>query len=174
MVYPVIAMSEIDGFRSRRHKTGGRQRGTPNRVTSDIRQALRNLADGNAPRVQDWLTRVAETDPAEATRLWLSLLRFVTPTLQAAGIADLRNPGTAQPLYAMTDQELLALIAEQRSRSFPPAIETHSSDTRSSPLERPAVTLARPCDYLQRSARRETKGFHVELPDPDDPASQIE
>ena len=107
----VIAMSEIDVIRPKRQKTGGRQMGTPNRVTADIRQALRDLAEGNADRVQEWLDRVAETDPGEALRLWLALLRFVTPTLQAATIADVtRSTSKQAQLSAMTDQELTAAL----------------------------------------------------------------
>jgi len=103
----------------KRLKTGGRQSGTPNRVSADLRQALKQLAEGNADRVQEWLDRVAETDPAEALRLWLALLRFVTPTLQAAAIADLTWPKSVQEqLTAMTNAELMAVI---RPEAQPPA-----------------------------------------------------
>jgi len=95
----------------KRPKTGGRQRGTPNRVTADLRDALRDLAQGNAHRVQDWLDRVAENEPAEALRLWLALLRFVTPTLQAAAIADLApSKSTSLRLAALDDEQLLEAI----------------------------------------------------------------
>jgi hypothetical protein len=73
-------------------KTGGRQKGTPNRVTRDIRTALRDLAERNADNAQVWLDRVAATDPAEAMRLYLALLRFTTPTLTASAIADVTPP----------------------------------------------------------------------------------
>jgi hypothetical protein len=62
--------------------------------------------------VQGWLERVAESDPAEATRLWLALLRFVTPILSAAAIADI-TPKTQQfRLAAMTDEELMQVIVQ--------------------------------------------------------------
>jgi hypothetical protein len=96
----------------KRSKTGGRQRGTPNRVTTDIRQALRDLAEGNANRVQGWLDSVAENDPAEALRLWLALLRFVTPTLQASAIADLTPKSAKLQLAAMTDEDLMEVIVQ--------------------------------------------------------------
>jgi hypothetical protein len=95
----------------KRPKTGGRQRGTPNRVTADLRQALRDLAEGNANCVQGWLDRVAEDDPAEALRLWLALLRFVTPTLQAAAFADLTPPKSVR-LATLTDEQLLEAIVQ--------------------------------------------------------------
>lgn len=94
----------------KRQKTGGRQKGTLNRVTADIRQALRDLAEGNADSVQGWLDRVAETDPAEAMRLWLALLRFVTPTLAAAAIADITPKSDKERVMEMTDEEIMREI----------------------------------------------------------------
>lgn len=94
----------------KRAKTGGRQKGTPNHVTRDIRASLRDLAEGNAHRVQTWLDRVAEDDPAEATRLWLSLVRFVTPTLAAAAISDITPKSINHQMATMSDAELLAII----------------------------------------------------------------
>ena len=93
-------------------KPRGRPPGAPNKITRDIRAALRDLAEGNADRVQSWLDSVAEKDPAEALRLWLGLLRYVTPTLQAAAIADLTpSKAASQQLTAMSDEELLEHIA---------------------------------------------------------------
>ncbi len=98
--------------RERRSKTGGRQKGTPNRVTADIRAALRDLAERNADRVQEWLDRVAEDDPAEAIRLYLSLCRYVVPVLSAAAIADVTPKRPIDALSKMTDEELLAHIID--------------------------------------------------------------
>jgi hypothetical protein len=54
---------------------------------------------------------VAESDPAEALRLWLSLLRYVTPTLQGAAIADVTpSKSVNQQLAAMSEEELLECI----------------------------------------------------------------
>jgi hypothetical protein len=61
----------------------GRPPGAPNERTRDIRAALRDLAENNHAKVQGWLDSVAATDPAEALRLYLALLRYVTPTLAA-------------------------------------------------------------------------------------------
>lgn len=91
-------------------KSRGRPPGSPNKITRDIRAALRDLAEGNSHRVQEWLDRVAETDPAEALRLWLALLRYVTPTLQAAAIADMTPKSTRAQLTSMSDEELMEVI----------------------------------------------------------------
>jgi hypothetical protein len=103
-------MSKVVPNRGQRPKTGGRRKGTPNRITLDIRQALRDLADGYAPRVQGWLDRVAVTDPAEATRLWLAVCRFVTPVLSAAAIADITPKSAKDRVLEMTDAELMREI----------------------------------------------------------------
>ena len=92
-------------------KPRGRPPGSPNKITHDIRAALRDLAEGNADRVQSWLDAVADKDPAEALRLWLGLLRYVTPTLQAAAITDLTpSKSVSQQLTTMSDEELLERI----------------------------------------------------------------
>lgn len=102
-------MAEIPFGKSRRPR--GRPPGAPNKVTRDIRAALRDLAEGNADRVQSWLDAVAGKDPAEALRLYLGLLRYVTPTLQAAAIADLTpSKAVSQQLTAMSDEELMECI----------------------------------------------------------------
>lgn len=104
----------------------GRPKGSLNVVTRDIRAALRDLAENNSESVQDWIERVAVDDPGEATRLFLELCRFVTPTLKAATVADLSPPTSAktiqQKLYAMTDAELLeSIFADDRAALRAPA-----------------------------------------------------
>jgi len=100
-------------------KTGGRQKGTANLVTRDIRATLRDLAEGNAVRVQAWFDAVAAKDPGEALKIWLALLRFVTPTLQAAAISDVTPKSISHRLAAMSDGELLEAIAQSPKRSAP-------------------------------------------------------
>lgn len=64
------------------------------------------------------LNRVAESDPAEAVRLWFALPRFVTPTLQAAAFADITPQKSARArLASMTDEDLLAVIVESLEAS---------------------------------------------------------
>ena len=101
-------MAEV--FDGGQRKRRGRPPGAPNKITRDIRAALRDLAEGNADRVQAWLDVVAGTDPAKALGLWLSLLRYVTPTLQAAAIADLSPRSTQARLMSMTNEELMEVI----------------------------------------------------------------
>jgi DNA-directed RNA polymerase subunit F len=103
-------MSKVVSNREKRPKTGGRRKGTLNVVTRDVRAALRDLAEANAPRVQEWLDQTAKIDPAEATRLWLALIRFVTPTLAAAAVADITPKLAKDRVLEMTDEELMQEI----------------------------------------------------------------
>lgn len=105
--------------RGRRPKTGGRAKGTPNRVTTDVRAAIRDLAESNAGRVQEWLDRVAQNDPAEAVRLFLNLCRYVVPVLSAAAIADITPKAPRDALYALSNAELLAILHEEQPPAKP-------------------------------------------------------
>lgn len=141
----VFRMSKLVVSRPKRPKHGGRQKGTPNRITVDLRRALRDLADSNASRVQEWLDRVAEADPAEAIRLWLALLRFVTPTLQAAAIAEIsRQAPPAQRLAGLTDDELVTMILHSSPQR--PVFEQEQS----LPAPRRSIASDAPEDELLR------------------------
>ena len=45
----------------------GRKAGVPNKTTAVARQAFANLVEGNAPKMQDWLYKVAEGIPLMET-----------------------------------------------------------------------------------------------------------
>lgn len=62
-------------------KTGGRVRGVPNKATAEAREAIARFVDGNAHRLQEWLDRVAETDPEKAFSLFQSVIEYHVPKL---------------------------------------------------------------------------------------------
>lgn len=57
----------------------GRKKGTPNRVTSEAREAFTEILRGRAKKVGGWIDTVAKTDPARAADLVLKLAEFTTP-----------------------------------------------------------------------------------------------
>lgn len=81
-------MSEIEGSR-KRPKTGGRAKGTPNKVSQEFRETVRKLLEDNAGNVGRWLALVAEgdgtdsckPDPAKALDLLSKLAEFAAPKL---------------------------------------------------------------------------------------------
>jgi hypothetical protein len=59
----------------------GRKKGVPNNITRDMREVIRDIVEGNAPRVQGWLDRVEKRHPAKALAIWERLAEFVLPKL---------------------------------------------------------------------------------------------
>jgi hypothetical protein len=97
--------------RTKRPKTGGRQKGTPNVVTRDLRLSISALLEGNVDNVQRWLYEVAKTDPAEAVELFLRLLEFITPKLRAAAVGlEMHDTTHRRPLHEMSIAELEAMV----------------------------------------------------------------
>ena len=79
-------MSTVGATR-KREKTGGRVKGTPNKVNREFRETVRKLLDENADNVGTWITQVAEghgenkADPAKALDLLAKLAEFAAPKL---------------------------------------------------------------------------------------------
>jgi hypothetical protein len=93
-----------------RPRTGGRQRGTPNRVTADVRAAIALFAEENVHRLQSWLEQIAADEPAKAADLFVRLLEYHIPKLARSEVS-LRGP---VPLKQLSMRELHELIARDR------------------------------------------------------------
>jgi hypothetical protein len=73
-----------------RPKYGGRESGTPNKVTAQAREAIAMFVDGNAHRLGEWLDAVAngneakeiKANPAKAFELFQSVVEYHVPKLQ--------------------------------------------------------------------------------------------
>ena len=89
---------------SRKGKTNnpnGRPSGTPNKATTEARQAIASFVDGNAHRLTEWLDQVANGDPesdikpnpAKAFELFQSVVEYHVPKLARSEIVgDKENP----------------------------------------------------------------------------------
>lgn len=67
---------------ARGKKTGGGSRkGSPNKVTREVREAFRLLLEGNVHHMNGWLQKVAKDDPAKALELMGKLADYVIPRL---------------------------------------------------------------------------------------------
>lgn len=65
----------------KRQKTGGRQKGSENKATKEIKEAYKLLIEANIPNLTSWLERVAEDEPKEALKYLSALSEFVIPKL---------------------------------------------------------------------------------------------
>ena len=62
-------------------KTGGRTKGTPNKITKEIREAYELLISHNLPNMGKWLQDIAKDSPARAFDIILRLSEFIVPRL---------------------------------------------------------------------------------------------
>lgn len=68
---------------ARKLKTGGRQKGTPNKATAAARDALAVFMDGNIGRLQGWLDKIERQKGALAAfNCYVSLLEYHMPKHQ--------------------------------------------------------------------------------------------
>jgi hypothetical protein len=72
-------------------KTGGRQRGTPNKVTSDIRTVLHSLVSDELDHLSTCLHTM---DDEQRTQTLLKLLPYVMPKMQAITYTEDKPPKT--------------------------------------------------------------------------------
>lgn len=103
-------MSTVEPTR-KREKTGGRTKGTPNKVNREFRETVRKLLDENADNVGTWITQVAKghgenkADPAKALDLLAKLAEFAAPKL--GRVEHVGNEGG--PVQTVTRIELVPL-----------------------------------------------------------------
>jgi len=61
-------------------KTGGRSKGTPNKLTSEIRERFKDILSDNLEQFQNDLN---DLEPKERLKILIELTKFVLPTLKA-------------------------------------------------------------------------------------------
>jgi hypothetical protein len=91
----------------------GRPPGAPNKVTKELRERFKEFAEGNFDNCQEWLTRVAQKDPAEAMRLYLSLSERILGKVSTSNI----------DLNAKTDNTIQFIYGESFTPKPPPEAE---------------------------------------------------
>lgn len=77
-------MPEKPGRKKGTVKTGGRKKGTPNILTSDLRSRIADfLSDNFDTAVAQW-KKIEE--PVQKVKLYTDLIKFAVPTLQAVSL----------------------------------------------------------------------------------------
>jgi hypothetical protein len=61
--------------------SGGRPKGTPNKSTAAVREAIALFAEQNVGKLQAWLDATAKRNPEKAADLFLRALEYFTPKL---------------------------------------------------------------------------------------------
>ena len=66
-------------------KTGGRELGTPNKTTSELRKVLKHMVDDELQNLQD---NINELEPKERIELLIKLLPYILPKVQTVSARD--------------------------------------------------------------------------------------
>lgn len=83
-------------------KFGGRKKGTPNKQTKEIREAYQFLIENNLENLENWLNRVAETNPEKAIGILLKVTDYVVPKLDKVEVPE----ESIDEYENMTEEEL--------------------------------------------------------------------
>jgi hypothetical protein len=59
----------------------GRKKGVPNRVTREVREAVKAALDAQGDKLSTWFDEVAADDPGRALQLYGQLAEYVAPKL---------------------------------------------------------------------------------------------
>ena len=75
------------------NKLAGSRKGVANKATSAVREAIATFASDNVERLQGWLDKIAETEPKEAAKLYLSAIEYHIPKLARKDVQMLDENG---------------------------------------------------------------------------------
>ena len=90
----------------------GRPKGSTNRTTRDVREAVSALVQGNNDNLEKWLQRIAKSDPSRAFDLILKLMEYHIPKLARTELA-IEPKDEVEDMYLLTDAELMAIIVSE-------------------------------------------------------------
>ena len=88
-------------------KTGGRQKGTPNKYTQELKDTYQDFLNKNIGKMQSLFDDVAATNPQKALELMIKISEFVLPKMKAI---ELDTP-------VNDDQELVINIVHTTSNA---------------------------------------------------------
>jgi len=90
-------------FTSGHKKKGGRKKEVPNKVTTDIKLAFKNLVENNLDNMTEWLERIALDNPAKAMELMISISEYNIPKLARTEITG--KDGDELKINIITEDE---------------------------------------------------------------------
>jgi hypothetical protein len=96
----------------KRTKTGGRKKGTPNRLKGEIKEKLRLIVEDKAEEFEKRLSKLSDSDFVKS---YISLLAYVVPKKQSITTEEAINRETAVIMGVMeqSSEEAINLIANK-------------------------------------------------------------
>jgi len=87
-----------------RIKTGGRKKGSTNKVTRDVREAIAVFAQENVEKMSEWLNQI--DDPAKRLDLYLRALEYHVPKLSRAEVSANVTVTAVEALKELNEQSV--------------------------------------------------------------------
>ncbi len=81
-------------------RQGGRQKGTPNKVTADARETFRLVFEKLAPEAEGWIRAAAKKSPAKGAELLMRLAEHFVPKIARNEITGPDGEGGIQVILA--------------------------------------------------------------------------
>lgn len=97
-------------FLKGRAKTGGRIKGTKNKVTLDVQQGLKLIAERGINKLEKWIEQAAKKDPHRGADLFLRTLEFTQPKLNRTEHTPYVPPDPTQELPPTEDEAMSAYL----------------------------------------------------------------
>lgn len=69
----------------------GRPKGTPNKSTALVREAIARMAEDNAEKFAEWLEKVAAESPEKACDIYLKAIEYHIPKLARTEVTGAEN-----------------------------------------------------------------------------------
>jgi hypothetical protein len=93
-------------------KTGGRTKGTPNKVTSDLRAWITELLDSNRKQITN---DIESLEPHQRVIIFEKLMSYVLPKLQSVEMETKQESKSDFDMSILTDEEhaLFATLADK-------------------------------------------------------------
>ncbi len=73
-------------------KTGGRSAGTPNKITSTLKERWLEFVEGNFDQVQGWFDMAVRDNPTEGLKLYLQFSERIIPKVSSQSL-DVTSQG---------------------------------------------------------------------------------
>lgn len=88
-------------FQKGKEKTGGRTKGTPNKVTEDLREKVSHILESQYETILKDLNKL---EPKDRINIWIKLLEYALPKLQRSETK--LKPSDNSPYADWTDEQI--------------------------------------------------------------------
>lgn len=91
----------------------GKKKGTPNKATSQARDAIASFVEGNVERLNGWLDRIAIDDPKDAFNCFMSVVEYHIPKLARQEVSGINGAPLEVKDVTKSDEDIIKQYINQ-------------------------------------------------------------